>query len=97
MEKLHSGNSELANLDFRQNSLLVHLFNGTFSVLLEEAASFQTKNGGRNCKNGTRSALDSDKLGLQMCKAHKGTTCTRCTAAVNQKHLRVVGEIEVRN
>ena len=34
-------------------------------------------------------------LGLQMCKAHKGTTCTRCTTAVNQKHLRVVDEIKV--
>jgi hypothetical protein len=45
MEKLHSGNSQLANLDFRQNSLLVHLFNGTFSILSEKAASVQTKNG----------------------------------------------------
>ena len=34
-------------------------------------------------------------LGLQMCKAHKGTTCSRCTTAINQKHLRVVGEIKV--
>jgi hypothetical protein len=30
-----------------------------------------------------------------MCKAHKGTTCSRCTTAINQKHLRVVGEIKV--
>ena len=54
---------ETHNLDCRQNSLLVHLFNGTFSILSEEAVLFRpgmAEETWRNCKNQNLLALHSD-------------------------------------